>query len=105
MSSNTNTRPAPPYTGAPPSMAELMAKIYQMQGTINNLYACINKQPAANTQGTNTGRDIREALKPPKPEPFTGKAADAAAELLALKQHKSCAAYSAKFRQLASKTK
>ncbi|EXK26455.1 hypothetical protein FOMG_16927 [Fusarium oxysporum f. sp. melonis 26406] len=101
-------------------MAKLMAKIYQMQGTINNLRARINKQPAANTQGTNTGRDIREALKPPKPEPFTGKAADVIPFLTRIKayfclfpnrlntptkKHKSYAAYSAKFRQLASKTK
>ncbi|KAK2675221.1 hypothetical protein RAB80_010205 [Fusarium oxysporum f. sp. vasinfectum] len=171
-------------------MAELMAEIQQMRGTINTLRARINEQPATNTQTTNRERDLGEALKPPKPEPFTGKAADvvpfitrmkahfrlfpnrldtatkkvlytspliqgdakewwepimrdfleneenlqeqdtqniftnwdnfeqalkdnfgvvneerqAAAELLALKQHKSCAAYSAKFRQLASKT-
>ncbi|KAI7763789.1 hypothetical protein LZL87_014366 [Fusarium oxysporum] len=76
MSSNANTRPAPPYTGAPPSMAELMAKIQQMRGTINNLRARINEQPATNTQTTNRERDLGEALKPPKPEPFTGKAAD-----------------------------
>ncbi|KAF6527467.1 hypothetical protein HZS61_010511 [Fusarium oxysporum f. sp. conglutinans] len=187
---SSNTGPAPPYTGAPPSMAEMMAEIHQMRSTINTLRARVNEQPTASAQTNNTGRDPGEALKPPKPEPFKGQAADvvpfltrmkgyfrlfqnrldtptkkvlftapliqgdakdwwepimrdfldneeemqdqetqniftnwenfekalkdnfgvvneerqAAAELLALKQHKSCAAYSAKFRQLASKT-
>lgn len=171
-------------------MAEMMAEIHQMRSTINTLRARVNEQPTASAQTNNTGRDPGEALKPPKPEPFKGQAADvvpfltrmkgyfrlfqnrldtptkkvlftapliqgdakdwwepimrdfldneeemqdqetqniftnwenfekalkdnfgvvneerqAAAELLALKQHKSCAAYSAKFRQLASKT-
>ncbi|KAG7422867.1 Retrotransposon-like protein 1 [Fusarium oxysporum f. sp. raphani] len=194
MSSNANTGPAPPYTGAPPSNAEMAAEVQQLRNTIRTLQAQMNARPAAtNNEGENPvrfQRDIGEALKPPKPEPFTGKAADvipfltrmkahfrlfpnrldtatkkvlytspliqgdakdwwepimrdfleneeptqeqdtqnifadwdnfeqalkdnfgvvneerqAAAELLALKQHKSCAAYSAKFRQLASKT-
>ncbi|PNP57198.1 hypothetical protein FNYG_15275 [Fusarium nygamai] len=194
MSSNANTGPAPPYTGAPPSNAEVAAEVQQLRGTVRALQARINELQNAALTGNNAGgsreRDLGEALKPPKPEPFTGKAADvtpfltrmkahfrlfpnrldtatkkvlytspliqgdakdwweaimrdfleneeylqdqetqnifshwdnfekaleenfgvvneerqAAAELFALKQHKSCAAYSAKFRQLASKT-
>lgn len=193
MSSNAST-PAPPYTGAPPSNAEMAAEVQQLRNTIRTLQAQMNARPAAtNNEGESPNRfqrDIGEALKPPKPEPFTGKAADvipfltrmkahfrlfpnrldtatkkvlytspliqgdakewwepimrdflnndeqlqeqetqnifadwdnfeqslkdnfgvvneerqAAAEILMLKQHKSCAAYSAKFRQLASKT-
>ncbi|RKK64702.1 hypothetical protein BFJ69_g16602 [Fusarium oxysporum] len=74
MSSNTGL--APPYTGAPPSMAEMMAEIHQMRATINTLRARVNEQPNASAQTSNTGRDPREALKPPKPEPFKGQAAD-----------------------------
>ncbi|KAL9575861.1 hypothetical protein ACKAV7_000024 [Fusarium commune] len=188
MSSNTGL--APPYTGAPPSTAEMMAEVQQLRTTICNLQAQMNTRPAATTNEGSNERDLGEALKPPKPEPFRGQAADvipfltrmkahfrlyknklntptkkllytasliqgdakdwfepilrdfleneeeaqdqdtqnifgnwdnfeqvlkdnfgvvneerqAAAELLALKQHKSCAAYSAKFRQLVSKT-
>ncbi|KAL9570381.1 hypothetical protein ACKAV7_005460 [Fusarium commune] len=187
---SSNTGPAPPYTGAPPSTAEMMAEVQQLRTTIRNLQAQMNARPAATTNEGSNERDLGEALKPPKPEPFRGQAADvipfltrmkahfrlyknklntptkkllytasliqgdakdwfepilrdfleneeeaqdqdtqnifgnwdnfeqvlkdnfgvvneerqAAAELLALKQHKSCAAYSAKFRQLASKT-
>ncbi|KAJ0131382.1 Uncharacterized protein HZ326_25532 [Fusarium oxysporum f. sp. albedinis] len=190
MSSNTNTGSAPPYTGPPPSAAEMMAEVQQLRNTIRTLQAQVNARPAATTNEGSNERDLGEALKPPKPEPFRGQAADvipfltrmkahfrlyrnrlntptkkllytasliqgdakdwfepilrdflendedtqdqdtqnifgnwinfekalkenfgvvneerqAAAELLALKQHKSCAAYSAKFRQLASKT-
>ncbi|KAG7405064.1 Retrotransposon-like protein 1 [Fusarium oxysporum f. sp. rapae] len=188
---SSNTGPAPPYTRAPPSTAEIMAEVQQLRTTIRNLQAQMNARPAATTNEGSNERDLGEALKPPKPEPFRGQAADvipfltrmkahfrlyknklntltkkllytasliqgdakdwfepilrdfleneeeaqdqdtqnifgnwdnfkqvlkdnfgvvneerqAAAELLALKQHKSCAAYSAKFRQLASKTK
>lgn len=192
MSSNAST-PAPPYTGAPPSNAEMAAEVQQLRNTINTLRAQMNARPAVNNEGGNhehRERDPGEALKPPKPEPFRGQASDvipfltrmkgyfrlfpnrldsptkkllftapliqgaakdwfepimrdyleneenlqdqdtqnifgnwenfeqalkdnfgvvneerqAAAELLALRQHKSCAAHSAKFRQLAAKT-
>jgi hypothetical protein len=88
MSNNANNNgPAPPYTGAPPSMAELMAEIHQMRGTINTLRARINEQPAANTQARSNERDLGEALKPPKPEPFTGRAADVIPFLTRMKAH------------------
>ncbi|KAG7404586.1 hypothetical protein Forpi1262_v018477 [Fusarium oxysporum f. sp. raphani] len=73
---SNNTGPAPPYTGAPPSMAEMMAEIHQMRSTINTLRARVNEQPTASAQTGNAGRDPGEALKPPKPEPFKGQAAD-----------------------------
>ncbi|KAL5611280.1 hypothetical protein FOBRF1_007397 [Fusarium oxysporum] len=187
---SSNTGPAPPYTGPPPSAAEMMAELQQLRATVNTLRTRVNERPNTAAQGGSNERDLGEALKPPKPEPFKGQAADvvpfltrmkvhfrlyqnklnsptkkllytasliqgeakdwfepilrdfleneeeaqdqdtqniftnwenfekalknnfgvvneerqAAAELLALKQHKSCAAYSAKFRQLASKT-
>jgi hypothetical protein len=68
-------------------MAELMAEIYQMQGTINTLRARINEQPAANTQARSNERDLGEALKPPKPEPFIGRAADIIPFLTRMKAH------------------
>ena len=83
----SNTGPAPPYTGAAPSMAELMAEIQQMRGTINTLRARINEQPAAPPQAARQERDLGEALKPPKPEPFTGKAADVIPFLTRMKGH------------------
>ncbi|CAF3556312.1 unnamed protein product [Fusarium graminearum] len=136
----------------------MAAEVQQLRNTIRALQARVNEQqsvaPASNNTSVSRERDTGEALKPPKPEPFMGKATDvipfltpmkahfrlfpnrldtatkknifadwdnfeqalkgnfgvvneerqAAAELLVLRQHKSCAAYSVKFRQLASKT-
>ncbi|TVY63843.1 hypothetical protein Focb16_v015257 [Fusarium oxysporum f. sp. cubense] len=80
MSSNANTRPAPPYTGAPPSTAKLMAEVQQLYNTIRNLQTQVNKQqsaaPANNNTGEPRGCNLGEALKLPKPEPFKGQAAD-----------------------------
>ncbi|KAF5686552.1 gag poly [Fusarium circinatum] len=124
---SSNTGPAPPYTGTPPSNAETAAKVQQLRNLVRTLQAQMNNQQNAAT-GNNggskqRGRDLGEALKLPKPEPFKGQATDdnfeqalkdnfgvvnkerqAVAELLALKQQKSYAAHSAKFRQLAAKT-
>jgi hypothetical protein len=68
-------------------MAELMAEIQQMRGTINTLRARVNEQPAAAPQAARQERDLGEALKPPKPEPFTGKAADVIPFLTRMKGH------------------
>ncbi|EXM14729.1 hypothetical protein FOTG_16875 [Fusarium oxysporum f. sp. vasinfectum 25433] len=78
MSSNANTGLAPPYTGAPPSNAKVAAEIQQLCNTIRTLQARVNEQQSAAPANTGEprGRDIGEALKPPKPEPFTGKVAD-----------------------------
>ncbi|SCO33848.1 uncharacterized protein FFNC_03474 [Fusarium fujikuroi] len=78
MSSNAST-PAPPYTGAPPSNAEMAAKVQQLRNTIYNLQAQINLRPATTNKGGNhkhRRRDPGEALKPPKPEPFKGQASN-----------------------------
>ncbi|EWZ34050.1 hypothetical protein FOZG_12066 [Fusarium oxysporum Fo47] len=76
MSSNANTRLAPPYTGVLPSTAELIAEVQQLCNTICNLQTRVNKQqnaaPANNSGNKPRGRDLGEALKPPKPEPFKG---------------------------------
>ena len=84
----SNNGPAPPYTGAAPSTAELMAEIQQLRNTVNTLRARVNEQPAAATQhAPRPERDLGEALKPPKPEPFTGKAADVIPFLTRMKGH------------------
>ena len=76
MSSNANTGLAPPYTGAPPSTAEIIAEVQQLCNTIRTLQNQVNKQqnttPANNSANKPQGRDLREALKPPKLEPFKG---------------------------------
>ncbi|KAK2674064.1 Fumarylacetoacetase, N-terminal domain superfamily [Fusarium oxysporum f. sp. vasinfectum] len=62
---------------------------FQLRNTIHTLQARVNEQQnaaPANT-GEPRGRDIREALKPPKPEPFTGKAADVILFLTRMKAH------------------
>ncbi|KAF4426104.1 gag polyprotein, partial [Fusarium austroafricanum] len=172
----SNTGPAPPYNGEPPSAAEIMAEIHQLRNTVRTLQARMNDQPATTERTTTRAeRDIGERLKPPKPDPFKGQASDvvpfltrmkayfslfpngfsspkakmlftdyltyehnevaqeqetqnifadwdnfetalkdnfgmvneerqAATKLIALRQDKSCAAYSARFRQLAAKT-
>ncbi|KAG7405966.1 hypothetical protein Forpe1208_v013611 [Fusarium oxysporum f. sp. rapae] len=68
-----------------------MAEIQQMRNTIRNLQARVNEQDAAPT-GNNAylprqERDIGEALKPPKPEPFKGQAADVIPFLTRMKAH------------------
>ncbi|KAF5266391.1 hypothetical protein FOXYS1_2772 [Fusarium oxysporum] len=79
MSNNANG-PAPPYTGAPPSNAEVAAEVQQLRNTTRGLQARVNEQqnaaPAGNSANESRGRDLGEALKPPKPEPFKGQAAD-----------------------------
>jgi hypothetical protein len=61
-------------------MAEMMAELHQLRNTIRNLQARVNEQDAASAAAAPThpqgGRDIGEALKPPKPEPFKGLATD-----------------------------
>ncbi|OBS15594.1 hypothetical protein FPOA_20713 [Fusarium poae] len=191
-SNNTNNAPAPPYTGPPPSTAEMMAELQLLRNTVRTLQARVTELPAVAppVNPVDNQRDLGEVIKPTPPEPFKGKAADvipfltrmkgyfrlfprkldtaakkmlytapliqgdakdwfepiwkdyleneynqqdqetqnifadwlnfeallkdnfgvineerqAAAEILALKQHGSCAAHSAKFRQLAAKT-
>ncbi|CEF83185.1 unnamed protein product [Fusarium graminearum] len=135
-SNNVNNAPASPYTGPPPSNAEMMAELQMLRNTVRTLQARVNEPPAAAppAPSVDNQRDLGEVIKPTTPEPFKGKAAEdqetqnifadwlnfeallkdnfgvineerqAAAEILALKQHGSCTAHSAKFRQLAAKT-
>ncbi|KAK2666552.1 hypothetical protein RAB80_017669 [Fusarium oxysporum f. sp. vasinfectum] len=84
---SSNTGPAPPYTGAPPSTAEIMAEVQQLRITIRNLQAQINARPAATANEGSNERDLGEALKPPKPEPFRGQAADVIPFLTRMKAH------------------
>ncbi|KAF4439736.1 hypothetical protein F53441_12505 [Fusarium austroafricanum] len=73
----SNTGPAPPYNGEPPSAAEMMAEIYQLRNTIRTLQARINDQPATTERTTTRAeRDVGERLKPPKLDPFKGQASD-----------------------------
>jgi len=78
--SNANNKPAPPYTREPPSVAELMAEIHQLRNSYRNLIARIEGQEANRLETAvprlQPGRDIREALKPLKLEPFKGQAND-----------------------------
>ncbi|KAF5239466.1 hypothetical protein FANTH_9941, partial [Fusarium anthophilum] len=77
---SSNHGPAPPYTGEPPSLAEIIAEIHQLRNTIRNMEARASERDAAPAGNAHSNpqaeRDIREALKPPKPEPFKGQATD-----------------------------
>ncbi|RKK64650.1 hypothetical protein BFJ68_g18680, partial [Fusarium oxysporum] len=83
----SNTGPAPPYTGPPPSAAEMMAELQQLRATVNTLRARVNERSNAAAQGGSNERDLGEALKPPKPEPFKGQAADVVPFLTRMKAH------------------
>ena len=58
-----------------------------MRSTINTLCTYINEQAATTPQATQQERDLGKALKPPKPEPFTSKAADVIPFLTQIKGH------------------
>ncbi|KAF4435384.1 gag poly [Fusarium acutatum] len=105
MSSNANTGPAPPYTGPPPSAAEMMAEVQQLHNTIRNLQAQMNACSAHFRLYKNKlNTPMKKLLYTNEEDQVVNEERQAAAELLTLKQHKSYAAYSAKFRQLTSKT-
>ncbi|EXM13454.1 hypothetical protein FOTG_17180 [Fusarium oxysporum f. sp. vasinfectum 25433] len=65
----------------------MMAEVQQLRTTIRNLQAQMNARPAATTNEGSNERDLGEALKPPKPEPFRGQAADVIPFLTRMKAH------------------
>ncbi|KAF4426118.1 hypothetical protein F53441_14149, partial [Fusarium austroafricanum] len=84
----SNTGPAPPYNGEPPSAAEMMAEIHQLRNTVRTLQARMNDQPATTKRTTTRAeRDVGERLKPPKPDPFKGQASDVVPFLTRMKAY------------------
>ncbi|KAF4426119.1 hypothetical protein F53441_14148 [Fusarium austroafricanum] len=61
----SNTGPAPPYNGEPPSAAEMMAEIHQLRNTVRTLQARMNDQPATTERTTTRAeRDAYFSLFP-----------------------------------------
>ncbi|OBS16188.1 hypothetical protein FPOA_27686 [Fusarium poae] len=88
-SNNANNAPAPPYTGPPPSNAEMMAELQLLRNTVRTLQARVSEAPATAPPGppVDNQRDLGEIVKPTPPEPFKGKAADVIPFLTRMKGH------------------
>ncbi|EXL39726.1 hypothetical protein FOCG_17697 [Fusarium oxysporum f. sp. radicis-lycopersici 26381] len=54
----------------------MIAELQQLRATINTLQARVDERPAETANRGSNERDLGKALKPPKPEPFRGQAAD-----------------------------